>query len=447
MRIAIVGGGISGLATAFYLQRLRPEVELVLLEAGPHLGGTMHTENVGGFLFETGSNGFLSNKPDTLQLVRDCGADGLLLPSNDAARVRYIYSDRLHRLPESPPAFVRSGLLSWRGKLRVLGELVVPARRDAGDESLQAFGYRRLGREFTDTFLDAMSAGIYAATPATLSVAAAFPAVVRLEREFGGLFKGMLRLRRREAGPGGKLMSFTGGVGRFVDHLSGVLRAEIEVGTPVQALERRGSAWRLLGEGVAVAADHVVLATPAYAAAELLAPLAPALAARLQDIRYSPIAVVGFGYRALPEPLYGFGLLTTAASRQPILGVLWDSAIFPDRAPAGMASLRVMIGGQRDPALALQGDAELAQLALAGIKATMGLERAPEVTFVKRWERGIPDYRVGHLANVEAIMGALQALPGLHLNVNAYRGVSLNDCVGNSRRLAEALLGRGSAGA
>jgi len=440
MRVVVIGGGISGLATAFYVRRARPDVELTVLEAAPRLGGTMVTREINGFCFEGGSNGFLSNKPYTLDLVRDAGAESLLLPSNDAARIRYIYSDALHRLPESPPAFLATPLLSWRGKLRVLSELFTPARRDIADESLRDFGYRRVGKEFTDTFLDPMSAGIYASTAAKLSVHAAFPAVVRLEREYGGLFKGMVKRRKRRAGPGGRLMSFQGGVGTFIEHLGEVLGDAVRTDVKARSLRRVDDGYRLLTREGEIGADAIVLATPAYAAARMLRHLDDDLAYWLGQVGYTPIAVVGFGYRELAHPLKGFGLLTTAASQQEILGVLWDSSIFPDRAPAGKKSLRVMIGGQRNSELALRSEDELIGIARRGLAQTMGVNETPAVTFVKRWRRGIPSYRLGHLANVERIFARVaNQWPGIYLNSNAYWGIGLNDCVGNARRCAEAV--------
>ena len=443
MRVVVIGGGISGLATAFYVRRARPDAELSVLEAAPRLGGTMLTREINGFRFEGGSNGFLSNKRFTLDLVRDSGAESLLLPSNDAARIRYIYSDALHRLPESPSAFLATPLLSWGAKFRVLGEIFTPARRDLADESLRDFGYRRVGKEFTDTFLDPMSAGIYASTAAKLSVHAAFPAVVRLEREYGGLFRGMVKRRKRRAGPGGRLMSFQKGVGTFIDHLGEVLGDAVQAGVKVRGLRRDSEGYLLLTTGGEMRADAVVLSTPAYAAARMLRHLDDDLAYWLGQIGYTPIAVVGFGYRELAHPLKGFGLLTTAASQQEILGVLWDSSIFPDRAPAGKKSLRVMIGGQRNSELALRGEDELIDTARRGLSATMGITDTPAVTFVKRWRRGIPNYRLGHLANVERIFARVASQwPGLYLNSNAYWGIGLNDCVGNAKRCAEAIARR-----
>ena len=437
MRIGIVGAGLSGLATAFYLERALPGVELVIFEASARPGGALHTEEVQGFRFEAGGNGFLTNKPDCLRLVDDAGASALLLPSSDLARKRYIYTDRLHRMPESASLFARSKLMTLPQKLRMLGEFFVPPRRDGADESLREFGDRRLGPAFTSVFLDAMSAGIYGSTPDRISVKAAFPLIVALEAEYGGLFRGMLAKRKKEAGPGGVLTSTRGGISTLIRHLVDVIRAEWHFEEPVRAVERHAGGYRLQTAKGATDVDRVVVSATSFAAAEMLAPIDADIAVRLAAIQYSPIAVVGFGYRSLQEPLDGFGLLTTTSSKQPILGVLWDSSIFPDRAPAGAKSIRAMIGGQRNPELVDQDDAGLIATARRGIHGTMGLDRDPDVTFVKRWDRGIPSYAPGHIAAVDALFARVAQFPGLHLNCNAYRGIAMNDCARNSRELAE----------
>jgi oxygen-dependent protoporphyrinogen oxidase len=437
MRVGIVGAGLSGLATAFYVKRARPDAHLVVFEANPGPGGAMHTEVIDGFRFEAGPNGFLTNKPDCLQLVQDSGASGLLLPSSDLARKRFIYTDRLHRMPESPPLFVRSKLLSWPQKLRMAGEIFVPPRRDGADESLREFGNRRLGAGFTSVFLDAMSAGIYGSTPDKLSVEAAFPLVVTLEREYGGLFRGMIAKRRKEAGPGGVLTSTRGGIGTLANHLRRVIEAEWHFAEPVQSVERTGAAFRITSAAGATEVDRVVICSTSYAAAGMVQPLDAELARRLAAIDYSPIAVVGFGYRSLPDALDGFGLLTTSSARLPILGVLWDSSIFPDRAPPGCKSVRVLLGGQRSPELVDQDEAGLIRTARIGLERSMGLTQDPDVTFVKRWDRGIPSYAPGHISSVNAIFARADAIPGLHLNCNAYRGIAMNDCARNSRELAQ----------
>jgi len=209
----------------------------------------------------------------------------------------------------------------------------------------------------------------------------------------------------------------------------------------VTGLEPRVGGWTVQAGDRKVAVERVVLACPAYVAAELLRPVNPAMARDLAAIDYSPVAVVGLGYRGIDHPLDGFGLLTTSSAKLPILGVLWDSSIFPDRAPAGGQTLRVMIGGLRNPELALQPDEQLVETALAGIETTMGARNAPVVSYVRRWERGIPSYRPGHLDRVAGIYTAAARLPGLYLTSNAYRGIALNDCCANALTCAEALAG------
>jgi oxygen-dependent protoporphyrinogen oxidase len=284
MRIGIVGAGLSGLATAFYVKRALPGAELVIFEADPRPGGKLHTEEVGDFRFEAGGNGFLTNKPDCLQLIEDSGASDLLLPSSELARKRYIYTARLHRMPESPGLFARSKLMTLPQKLRMLGEFFVPPRRDGAEESLREFGDRRLGPAFTGVFLDAMSAGIYGSTPDRISVQAAFPLIVELERNHGGLFRGMIARRRKEAGPGGVLTSTKGGIGTMIRHLAGVTPAEWRFGDPVRAVEPSGSGFRLESAQGATEVDRVAICATSFAAAEMLSALDEELARRLASI-------------------------------------------------------------------------------------------------------------------------------------------------------------------
>jgi len=440
MKIAIVGAGISGLSAAFYLKQARPDWELSIFDPGPRPGGTMMTVNRDGFLFEAGGNGFLTNKPDSMQLVQDSGAEALLLPSSELARKRFIYSNGLHRLPESPPLFLKSRLLSFSQKLRVAAEVLVPRRRGGGDETLQQFGYRRVGKGFTDVFLDAMVAGIYATTPAKVSVQAAFPLVVALENEYGGLFRGMIARRKKNAGPGGILMSFRGGVGSFIEHLHKAIQADWQLGQAVTEIQRHGESYRILTANGLTDVDKVIIAAPPYAASGMLRQLDAGLAESLDGIEYSPIAVVGFGFKSLAHPLDGFGLLTTSAAGLPILGVLWDSSIFPDRAPQGCKSVRIMIGGQRNPELVNQDTDALVATARDGLRRTMGIETAPDTQFVQRWARGIPSYAPGHIARVDAIFRRVGAHRGLHLCCNAYRGIAMNDSVRSGRELAQAMV-------
>ena len=440
MKIAIIGGGISGLTTAFYIKQGNPDIDITIFEKEEKLGGKMMTKQIDGFLFEEGSNGFLSNKPDTLELVKESGCEDLLLRSSDKARVRFIYKDALHKLPESPGAFLATPLLSFFGKLRVAGEILIPAKKDDSDETLESFGYRRVGKEMTNSFLDPMTAGIFASKPDKISVNAAFPAVVKLEKEYGGLFKGMMKKKKKEAGPGGVLMSFKGGVSAFVKSLADFIDVNIKTGTSVKSIEKTEKKFLVHTQEDKEEFDNVILSTPAYESAKILNKVDSEFSVLLHDIEYSPISVVGLGYSELKHNLDGFGLLTTTSSKKEVLGVLWDSSIFEDRADKGKKALRVMIGGQRNPDLALKSDEELKNIAIKGVKETMGIEELPDTVYVKKWEKGIPNYRVGHLERMQKLFEKLKKFDGLYLSSNAYFGVGLNDCVGNSKKVANEVL-------
>ncbi|PSM51662.1 protoporphyrinogen oxidase [Campylobacter blaseri] len=440
MRVAIIGGGISGLTTAFYLNFYRKDVDVTVFESNEYLGGKMRTKEKDGFLMEEGTNGFLSNKPDTLELVKDVDCEDILLRSDDNARIRYIYKDKLHLLPESPKAFASTKLLSTLGKLRVLCEFIVPTKTDDKEETLQEFGYRRVGKEMTDVFLDAMSAGVYGSTPKKLSVNASFGKVVALEKHFGGLFKGMLAQRKKEAGPGGILMSFQGGCSTFVERVAKASKADIKTNFKIEKIEKIDDKFILNGDKKLIF-DKVILSTPAYVTAKLLEDIIPSIYDRLNEIEYSPISVVGLGYDDLEDDLKGFGLLTTTSSKQPVLGVLWDSSIFFDRAKHGKKLLRVMIGGQRNKELAMKSEEVLVEFAKLGIKNTMGVDANPSTVYVKRWEKGIPNYGVGHMDNVNEIFKRVKTVDNVYLSSNAYYGVALNDCVSNAKKCAKEVLG------
>ena len=442
MRIGIIGAGLSGLATAFYLRKLAPQAELVVYEADARAGGTMRTDVVGGMRFEAGANGFLTSKPDCLQLVRDCGLGDRLLPSSDAMRTRYVYHDRLHRLPSGPRDFFATDLLTWPQKLRALCEPFVSAAPADRDETVREFGDRRLGAGVSRVFLDALCVGIYGATPDRLSMRAAFPLIAALEREHGSLLKGMLA-RRGAGGPRGVLTSLHEGLGELSARLAETAGVEWRWSTAVRSIDRASAGFVVSDDSGPTSFDRVIVCTPAYAAAALLRDLDRDLSQLLSAIEYTPIAVVGLGYRAAQSGAPpaaarhdGFGILTTTASRAPILGVVWESNVFPGRAPPGQRCVRVMIGGQRNPELVERDDAGLIATARAGLERVAGEDPVPDAVFVQRWPRGIPCYGRGHLARIAAIDMRLAHWPRLHLNGNAYRGVAINDCVRNSRELA-----------
>jgi protoporphyrinogen/coproporphyrinogen III oxidase len=447
-RVAVVGGGIAGLAVALAVRRRKPDVRLTVLEAAPRPGGNIRSERVDGYLCEWGPNGFLDRTPETLALVRELGLEPRLHVSDDRARRRFIFhGGRLHAVPGGPGAFLASDLLSWRGKLRIAAEPLARRRPD-GDETIHAFASRRIGREAAATLVDSMVSGVFAGDSRALSLRACFPKMWQMETEHGGLFRALLarmrerRVRRGDAvgAPLGTLTSFRGGTEELVRAAAEALGASLRLASPARALRSTSSGWRLDVDGDGgIEADTVVLAAPPSASALLVAGVDDPLAAELAAIPSAGLAVVALGYaeRDLPRALDGFGFLVPRGEGPRILGVLWDSTVYPGRAPEGRVLLRAMIGGARDPEAVCLGDGALLEVVQRDLAATMGLDREPELVRVFRHPLGIPQYVVGHLERLYRIQRRLARHPGLLLAGNGYRGVAINSCVAEAEPLAD----------
>ncbi|MDD4457389.1 MAG: protoporphyrinogen oxidase [Syntrophotalea acetylenica] len=461
MNVTIIGGGLSGLATAFAIQqgarRLGLEINLTILEKQRRAGGKIRSEKIGGYLCEWGPNGFLDSKPATLDLCRDAGLGGDLLPSSDAARRRFIFSDgRLQRVPDSAGGFFRSQLVSWPGKCRLVAELLVPRRADGADETLAEFVRRRLGREALDQLVGPMASGIFAGDPESMSLRSCFPRIYELEQQYGGLIRAMLRLARRKraeiragkvvsgaAGPGGILTSFAGGIQQLTDglsrHLEGCLRLSIDVEAIIP--EKQGFVLQCR-DGQVCRTRIVVAALPAMDLALQLEKSVPAMTALLQQIPYAPLQVACFGYRknAVPRELDGFGYLAARRSGLNSLGTLWSSSIFPQRAPDGHVLLRTMFGGATRPDAAQISAEDVQRCVREDLARTLGITKAPDFVRIIRHEAAIPQYVAGHGARLRALEAAAGRYPGLFLAGNAFFGVGLNDCVARANRVAARVL-------
>ena len=457
MRVCVLGAGVSGLSVAFYLKRKR--VEVTVLEKDSEPGGKMKTLYEKGYIVEAGPNGFLDGKPYTLNLVKALGIEDRLYRSSDKARKRFIYTNgRLVRLPENPIAFLSSYLLSWKGKLRLVGEFFVPPKKDDSDETLGDFARRRLGEEALEKLLDPMVAGIFAGDPDRMSLKAAFPAIYNLEKQYGGLIKGLIAKMKEAkksgksssgpAGPGGVLTSFIGGTKDLINALSKELKEELHTGVSVEKIEKSGKGWLVSWkEGdneFTEEFDHLVVSTPAYAAAEILKEVDGELPKLLSEIEYSPISVVALGFqkKGLGHDLDGFGFLVPRSEGRKILGALWDSSVFPNRAPEGKALIRVMIGGARQPEFALLPEEELTEIALKELRRIMKIRHYPEMVKVFKHEKGIPHYTLGHCERVDRIFEIGEKLGNLHFCSNAYRGVGVNDCTKLAEETAERIAGK-----
>ncbi|QSQ19946.1 protoporphyrinogen oxidase [Pyxidicoccus parkwayensis] len=454
MTVVVVGGGISGLAVAHGL-RSRGR-DCVLLESSARLGGAVGTHARGGYLVEQGPNSFLDREPATRELATALGLEGRIRAADAAAKRRYVYTrGRLRSVPASPPAFLGSDVLPLGAKLRVMGELFTGRAPEGVDESLADFGRRHLGRTATRVLLDAVQTGIYAGDVERLSVAATFPPLVKLEREHRSLILGAIRSQKaaRKALPAGSsaapklsgaLSTFEGGLQTLIDALVSALGDAAHVGASVEGLERVGDGWRLQvkehGRGAELNAKHVVLAVPAHVATGLLRPLDATLASAVAAIEYAPIAVVHLGFDAGTTPAPdGFGFLVPSGEKRRLLGAIHASTTFPFRVEGGRVLYTCMVGGARQPELVQRDEEALVALAREELKALSGVTATPSFSQVFRWERGIPQYNVGHLERVSSIDAALQRWPGLHLTGNAYKGVGLNDCIRNGAQLAESL--------
>jgi len=450
-RIAIIGGGISGLSLAFFLKERDSSADITLFESDKRPGGKIWTDRADGFLCEWGVNGFLDNRPKTLELAGRISLEPLR--SNDASRKRYIFSDgRLHRLPESPPAFLMSSLLTLPGKLRVMAEPFIKGNAK-DEESLAEFARRRLGVEAYEKLIDPMASGIYAGNPETLSLRACFSKVYDLEKNYGGLIRGMIRLqkeRKRQgsgekvgAGPGGVLTSFHEGMGILVRSLVDRLGGRIRLGYKAVSVDRKGKGYVIsFSDGSSFEADCVIIASPAYAAADMTRNLDRKLSALAAEIPYPSLSVACLGYKKerISADLNAFGYLIPSREKRKILGTLFDSSIFPNRAPEGHVLLRIMVGGARASDLAMENDQKLLDIIRTELSVTAGIDAAPDFIRIYRHEMAIPQYTVGHierLRNIEAILGKY---PGLYLAGNAYRGIGVNDCIENSAKLAEKII-------
>lgn len=461
-RIAVVGGGVAGLTVAYDLSCLLPDAEIVVFERETEPGGTARTVRTAGYQVDTGPAGFLNRPTDTLDLAKELGLQDELQGAADAAKRRYLVrSASLEPAPAGPAAMLRSPLLGPGAKARMALEPFVPraarGEHDAPDESAHAFAARRLGVGFANAFVAPLVAGVSAGDARTTSMAALFPRMVRLEAEHGGLVRGMLAQRRAArrsrvghrsgggpAGPAGRLTSFRAGAGRLAEalhqRLAGRVRLEAEV---VGVTPGRGGGWRVqVGDGSEFMADALVLAAPAYVSYGLLRSAAPAAAEALATIPYAGVRVVGLGFEcsAVPRALDGFGFLAARGQGVRVLGCQWASTLFPHQAPEGHVLVRAIAGGALDPSFVDLAENDAIDAVLQDLRALLGVRAEPTFAHVVTWERGIPQYTLGHRTRVTAARAAIAGLPHVVLTGNAYDGLGLNDTVRSARDAARRLV-------
>ncbi|MGL4512743.1 MAG: protoporphyrinogen oxidase [Lacipirellulaceae bacterium] len=465
-RVAIVGGGIAGLAAAHWLVENAPAAQWTLFESTPRLGGVLETERFdapgGEWLVERSADNFLNRDPWATDLCQRVGIASDLLPTDPARRRALVVSRGVVR--PVPPGFVlmspwpigptlNSSVLSVAGKLRLACEPLVPRRRDPSDESVASFARRRLGREVFERLVQPLVGGIYTADPEKLSMRATLPQFVEQERTHGSLLRAAWRAGRQpssiedatESGARyGLFLAPRGGMKQLIDAVAARLPAErVKLSRPVAAIERTGAApgWNVVdprGDSLG-RFDSVIVATPAHHAARIVRGVDTGLADELAAIEYAGASVVCLGLRAdqVANPINGFGFVVPAIEKRGVLAVSFASLKFPGRAPDGGLLARAFVGGALDPQRAELDDDALVRLAADELRALVGLRGEPLWGRVVRWPRSMPQYHVGHVERVERIEARVAAIARLELAGAAYRGVGVPQCVRSGELAAQ----------
>jgi len=442
VRVAVLGRGISGLAAAHFLTRAGHDV--VSIDPAGEPGGLICSTRIEGFLCEAGPQALFDGPAETRQLVTDAGLDSRVIRAEPTARRRFIHArGQLHPLPGGPVGLVRSRLLSWRGKLRLVREPFLRGAAPEGDESVLAFATRRFGEEAARALVATAVIGIYAGDAAELSVQSALPRLAALERTHGSVVRGAIK-QRRQGGGFGKPISFPDGLQELARALEQKL-GDRHIVAAAARIARAGDGWRvsLAGGAAPIDAGAVVVATGGAAAAALLDPLAPAAASALRRVRQAPAAVVCLGFRSadIGLDLRAYGFLVArdpmvGGAPSTVLGCQYESSIFAGRAPQGSVLLRAILGGTFEPAIVDESDDAVRARTVADLRRLAGLTREPDFVGIWRHRDAIPQYALGHAALVAEADADLARHPGLHLIGHTLRGVGLNDCIAAAAALA-----------
>lgn len=464
-RVAVIGGGISGLAAALKLLEFDSRLKVSLLEASDSLGGLLQTETISGFCSELGADGFITDVPWALDLCRRIGFLEELIPTNDTYRCTYVVRrGELQPIPSGFTVMVPSRLgpvftspiLSLRGKIRLAGERLVPCRREKGDESLAAFVRRRLGCEVFERLVQPLASGIYMGDPETISMQAAFPRFVQMESNHGSLIRGARMFPRRPEsiradGESGLRYSLfvtpRKGLASLIEAVAlclpdGVIQKNQRVD---QIFPRPLGSWELTlshqgtGHSSVQTFDAVIVAVPALPAAQLLTPAHQKLAHELRSIRHTGcvIVVAAFDREQIGHRLDGFGFVVPQVENLTIQACTFSSIKYVQRAPAGSVLLRIFLGGACRPDLIDLADVTLEKSALQDLGRLLGISSGPRWCRIVRWPEVMPQYELGHLDRVDRIEAAIETLPNLQLAGNAYRGVGIPHCIHSGERAAE----------
>ena len=461
-KIAVIGGGISGLAAAYSLeemaQRKGKSISITLFEKNNRIGGNILTERVGDFLIEGGPDCFLSEKPWAIQLCEWLGMGESLLRTNDEYRRTYIYwKGRLRELPEGimlmiPTRFfplLKSDLFSLAGKLRMGMELFIPKRKSGGDESLSEFVRRRLGQEIVERVAEPLVAGVHAENPDAMSIKSRFPRFVQMEEEYGSLIKGMLAKRKimlnSESGKPKWTMFMT--LKNGLDELPLTIVKALKMTTIITNKEvseiNKVSGYKIyLKNRDTIDADVVIFATPSYETGRLLRGLNSSISDQLDTIPYVSTATISLAYKkdSILHPMNGFGFLVPRVENRRIMGASWVSRKFSYRTPDDSILIRCFIGGSRNEELVSLDDKDMLKMIKEELKDVMGISAEPILTRIYRWEKAMPQYIIGHDERVSRIEESILKYPDMFVTGSAYRGGGISECIKNAQLTAESVL-------
>ena len=469
--VVIIGGGISGLSTAFALQEQAAATGLALtctiLDASPVWGGKILTHRVGQLVMEAGPDSFLSQKPWGMELCRRLGLAEQLLNTNPVEKnASVLRGGQLHELPEGLVTFTptqlgpffRSGLLSWVDLARMGCDVLIPPRRSTDDESLASFFRRRFGRHACERVMEPLMAGIYAGDAEQMSLRATFPRFYELEQAHGSVIRGMMAARRARAqkvsGGGPRhtmfvtlkngLADLVAGLTAQIQQAGGVLKAGVQA-EALRVRSHQAGRWMydvICTDGTALSAEALVLATPAYVSAELVRPLTPMAAGLMDMIPYASTATISLIYpaEAVGDRLQGFGFVVPRIEGRDLIAATWTSLKWPHRAPPEDVSVRCYLGGVGREAILQRDDEALVRCVREELASIVGLQATPQYAEVNRWNRAMPHYTLGHLDRLAQLEAALSRFGGLAVTGAGYRGVGLPDCIRDGADTAAKML-------
>ena len=447
--VAVIGAGITGLTAAFYLKK--KGIPVTLYESGSHVGGAIQSLRRDGYLAEFGPNTILETSPKIGQLVRDAGLQSRRLDPDPKAEARYVVRyKRPIAMPSSPVGFLTTGLFTAKAKWAVLREPFVPAKRDSREESVADFVLRRLGKEFLDHAIDALVGGVYAGDPYKLSVPQAFPKLAQLEQNYGSLIKGQIlgardRKKRGEvAKDRAPKFSFDEGLQVLPETLAQRLGDSLSLDTSVLGATQTQDSWTLQvkdNDGERLSSHSALLyAGTAYKLAELkLQTEVPLSVSSFSEIRYPPVASVVLGFRRedVDHPCQGFGMLIPKVEGFKILGTIFSSSLFPNRAPAGHLTLTSYVGGERYPDLAALPPEKLFDITYDDLRVLLGIKGRPTFQHSVYYPKAIPQYVVGY-GKYRQLMSQMEAsAPGLFLAGHYRDGISLSDSMVSGINVAD----------